>query len=125
MCTDHRRVGVSQLSNKVLYGSGSMQCINVTSQEDSEEAPVIFSPLKINKISHQVWVDDEEIAWTILEFNLICTIVERCGRTQSRAQLLSDVWGYDVAITTRTGDTHIKRLREKLGSAVYRQAYQS
>ena len=86
-------------------------------QEDSEEAPIIFGSLKINKISHQVWVDDEEIALTILEFNLICTFVERRGRTQSRAQLLSDVWGYDVAITTRTVDTHIKRLREKLGSA--------
>ena len=54
---------------------------------------------------------------TILEFNLLCTFVERRGRTQSRAQLLSDVWGIDIEITTRTVDTHVKRLREKLKSA--------
>ena len=86
-------------------------------QEESSDSPIIFGPLKISKVSHQVWVNDEEIALTILEFNLICTFVERRGRTQSRAQLLSDVWGYDVEITTRTVDTHIKRLREKLGVA--------
>ena len=64
-----------------------------SSAEESEEAPIVFGPLKINKVSHQVWVDQEEIALTILEFNLLCTFVERRGRTQSRAQLLSDVWG--------------------------------
>lgn len=87
------------------------------SAPDTPEDVITFGPLKINKTSHQVWVEDEEVALTILEFNLICTFVERRGRTQSRAQLLSDVWGYDVAITTRTVDTHIKRLREKLGVA--------
>ena len=84
---------------------------------DEPEETLTFGPLKINKVSHQVWVEAEEIALTILEFNLICTFVERRGCTQSRAQLLNDVWGYHVEITTRTVDTHIKRLREKLGVA--------
>ena len=84
---------------------------------EGDERPLSFGPLHINKISHQVWVYDEEIALTILEFKLICTFVERRGRTQSRAQLLTDVWGYEAEITTRTVDTHVKRLREKLGDA--------
>lgn len=86
------------------------------------EEPVVtqlieFGPLKINKDSHQVWVDDEEVSLTILEFNLICTFVERRGKTQSRAQLLTDVWGASPELTTRTVDTHVKRLRDKLKSA--------
>ena len=43
-------------------------------------------------------------------------LVEKRGRVQSRDQLLSEVWGYNAEVTTRTVDTHIKRLREKLGS---------
>ena len=78
---------------------------------------ITFGPLKINKESHQVWVDEEEINLTILEFNLVCTFVERKGKTQSRAQLLNDVWGTNADLTTRTVDTHVKRLRDKLKSA--------
>ena len=77
-----------------------------------------FGCLKIQKESHQVWVNQKEVAITLLEFNLLCTLLERKGRTQSRSQLLTDVWGYKTAeITTRTVDTHIKRLREKIGQA--------
>ena len=53
---------------------------------------------------------------TALEFKLLNQLVERRGRVQTRDQLLSDVWGYSADITTRTVDTHIKRLREKLGT---------
>ena len=52
---------------------------------------------------------------TALEFRLLKQLVDRRGRVQTREQLLSDVWGYSADITTRTVDTHIKRLREKLG----------
>ena len=77
-----------------------------------------FGSLKIQKESHQVWVNQEEVSITLLEFNLLCTLLERKGRTQSRSLLLTDVWGYKTAeITTRTVDTHIKRLREKIGPA--------
>ena len=54
---------------------------------------------------------------TALEFKLLKTFMDRKGRVQSRERLLDDVWGYDVAITTRTVDTHVKRLREKIGPA--------
>ena len=54
---------------------------------------------------------------TTTEFKLLCLLIERRGRTQSRETLLFDVWGYTGHIDTRTVDTHIRRLREKLGSA--------
>jgi len=50
-----------------------------------------------------------------LEFRLLNELVDKRGRVVSRDQLLSEVWGYNAEVTTRTVDTHIKRLREKLG----------
>jgi two-component system phosphate regulon response regulator PhoB len=61
-------------------------------------------------------VNDKQIILTALEFRLLRQLVDRRGRVQSRDQLLSDVWGYSAEVTTRTVDTHIKRLREKLGT---------
>ena len=75
-----------------------------------------FGSLKMDIESHEVFIDDEEVILTALEFKLLNQLVERRGRVQTRDQLLSDVWGYSSDITTRTVDTHIKRLREKLGS---------
>ena len=66
---------------------------------------------------HEVRVSDKLVVLTALEFRLLKTFLERPGRVQTRETLLSDVWGIDADITTRTVDTHIKRLREKLGPA--------
>ena len=74
-----------------------------------------FADLKIDVDSHEVHVDDKKINLTALEFRLLRQLVDRRGRVQSRDQLLSDVWGYSSEVTTRTVDTHVKRLREKLG----------
>ena len=59
----------------------------------------------------------EEVALTALELRLLLTLLERRGRVQTRPALLDDVWGISGDVTTRTVDTHVKRLREKLGSA--------
>ena len=75
-----------------------------------------FGDLVIDVDSHEVFVDNESITLTALEFKLLRQLVDRRGRVQSRDQLLSDVWGYSADVTTRTVDTHIKRLREKLGA---------
>ena len=85
-------------------------------KSDNVEVQRQFGQLSINTESHEVFVDDNEITLTALEFKLLCQLVDRRGRVQSRDQLLSDVWGYSAEVTTRTVDTHIKRLREKLGS---------
>lgn len=75
-----------------------------------------FGDLKIDIESHEVFVDSVQIDLTALEFKLLNQLVETRGRVQSRDQLLQEVWGYSAEVTTRTVDTHIKRLRNKLGS---------
>ena len=73
--------------------------------------------LAIDSEAHRVHVEGREIALTALEFRLLWTLVLRRDRVQTRETLLSDVWGLNLNVETRTIDTHIKRLREKLGSA--------
>jgi two-component system phosphate regulon response regulator PhoB len=87
------------------------------SRGEGEPALVRFGRLKLDRDAHRAWVDDLEIALTALEFRLLNAFVSRKGRVQSRDALLSDVWGIDAEVTTRTVDTHVKRLREKLGDA--------
>lgn len=53
---------------------------------------------------------------TATEFKLLRILLERKGRVQSRDELLADVWNYSPDLETRTVDTHVRRLREKLGS---------
>jgi two-component system phosphate regulon response regulator PhoB len=74
-----------------------------------------FGRLRIDPGAHRVFVDGSEVVLTALEFRLLSTFLARRGRVQSREVLLADVWGIEADITTRTVDTHVKRLREKLG----------
>ena len=74
-----------------------------------------FGELTINYDEHQAYINNQEISLTALEFKLLKHLINRKGRVQTRDQLLEDVWGYSSNVTTRTVDTHIKRLREKLG----------
>ncbi|HJX54237.1 MAG TPA: response regulator transcription factor [Polyangia bacterium] len=84
----------------------------------SESAePVVFGRLRIDHTAHRAWVDDREVALTALEMRLLWTLYQRRGRVQSRGTLLDDVWDADPENNTRTVDTHVKRLREKLGGA--------
>ncbi|HJK94196.1 MAG TPA: response regulator transcription factor [Polyangiaceae bacterium LLY-WYZ-15_(1-7)] len=84
-----------------------------------EEGPQTLSvgELTIDVPGHRVKVEDEEISLTALEFRLLLDLAKRRGRVQSRNALLERVWGYAPGIETRTVDTHVKRLREKLGVA--------
>ncbi len=71
--------------------------------------------LAIDTERHIVTIDGSEIVLTSTEFKLLLTLAERPGRLQSRELLLKDVWGYNYSGDTRTVDTHITRLRTKLG----------
>ena len=73
--------------------------------------------LRLDSARHRCFVDEAEIALTAKEFDLLRTLMARPGRVLTRDQLLDEVWGADIAVTTRTIDTHLKRLREKLGPA--------
>jgi len=80
-------------------------------------AELRFGRLRLDTAAHQAWVDGEEIPLTALEFRLLSTLLLRRGRVQSRETLLHDVWGHDPGLPTRTVDTHIQRLRKKIGAA--------
>jgi DNA-binding response OmpR family regulator len=73
--------------------------------------------LLIDRPRHRVTYRGKDLDLTVTEFKLVALLAERKGRVQSREQLLKDVWGYNSFIDTRTVDTHMRRLRDKLGGA--------
>lgn len=64
---------------------------------------------------HHVSISGRPIRLTAVEFKLLTMLMRRPGRVHARDRLLSDVWGYETSIDTRTVDTHVRRLRDKLG----------
>jgi two-component system phosphate regulon response regulator PhoB len=85
--------------------------------EAQEPSVIEVSELRIDCDAHRVQSQGAEIPMTPLEFKLLLTFVMRRERVQTRATLLSDVWELDPGVSSRTIDTHVKRLRDKLGSA--------
>lgn len=73
--------------------------------------------IAVDSSRHEVSVSGKAVHLTSIEFKLLRTLLERRGRVQARDRLLNDVWGYESVIDTRTVDTHVRRLREKLGKA--------
>ncbi|MEZ4270821.1 MAG: response regulator transcription factor [Myxococcota bacterium] len=83
----------------------------------AQTTDISFGILRVDNAGHRVWVESDEVLLTALEFRLLITLLNRRGRVQTRDMLLSDVWGIDADVTTRTVDTHVKRLRQKLNRA--------
>jgi two-component system phosphate regulon response regulator PhoB len=75
-----------------------------------------WGDLSIDPVRHHVYGSGAEIGLRPLEYKLISLLLEHPGRVFSRAELLHEVWGITADITTRTVDTHVRRLREKLGA---------
>jgi two-component system, OmpR family, phosphate regulon response regulator PhoB len=91
----------------------------VLRRRQPEEAVTDFlevGAIQLDIGGHQLRVRGQETPLTATEFRLLRLLMERGGRVQTRGQLLSDVWGYAEDIDSRTVDTHIRRLRRKLGS---------
>ncbi|QWV94705.1 response regulator transcription factor [Geomonas oryzisoli] len=90
-------------------------------RRSSEQAPkstqLTLGSLHIDTEGHRVEVAGEEVQLTSTEFKLLMNLAERLGRVQSREILLQNVWGYNYLGDTRTVDTHMTRLRTKLGAA--------
>jgi len=74
-------------------------------------------PLRLDPERHRCSVEGREVALTAKEFQLLEALMRRPGRVMTRERLLDEVWGADIAVTARTIDTHLKRLREKIGAA--------
>jgi DNA-binding response OmpR family regulator len=85
--------------------------------DETPDASIQFGGLLIDRARHRVSFKGRPLALTLTEFKLVTVLAERRGRVQSRDQLLKDVWGYNSVIDTRTVDTHMRRLRNKLGGA--------
>ncbi len=93
-----------------------------TARDGAEDAEtgggrLVIGAMVIDIPRHRVTVADEEVVLTALEFKLLLDLATRRGRVQARDALLERVWGYVSGVETRTVDTHVKRLREKLGAA--------
>jgi two-component system phosphate regulon response regulator PhoB len=84
---------------------------------EAAEEKVIAGAIVIDISRHEVTVARKAVRLTSVEFKLLAMLMQRRGRVQSRDGLLSEVWGYATSIDTRTVDTHVRRLRKKLGKA--------
>ena len=93
-----------------------VQAILRRDARDESEEKITFEPLVIDLAAHVVRLRGREVGLTATEFKLLHRLARRPGRAFSRDQLLSDVWGYSGDLETRTVDTHMKRLRAKLGA---------
>ncbi|HTU58909.1 MAG TPA: response regulator [Polyangiales bacterium] len=88
-----------------------------TQTSDAQHGERKFADLRVDTDAHRVWVGSFEITLTALEFRLLLMLLDRRGRVQTRERLLEEVWQMPGELTTRTVDTHVKRLRQKLGHA--------
>jgi DNA-binding response OmpR family regulator len=94
-----------------------IQAILRRGQNDGAEENLTRGPITIDEARHRVLVSGKPVTLTAVEFKLLSMLMKRPGRVQARDRLLNEVWGYETAIDTRTVDTHVRRLREKLGKA--------
>lgn len=85
--------------------------------EIEESSIITVGAIRIDTERHLVVINGEEIGFTMTEFKLLHILAKRLGRVQSREALLRDVWGYNFVEDTRTVDTHVTRLRTKMGEA--------
>jgi two-component system phosphate regulon response regulator PhoB len=86
-------------------------------QTRGDRPPPEVGLIRVDVDAHRCHIAGEEVELTPLEFRLLTTLMARLGRVQSRERLLTDVWEMSSEVETRTVDTHVKRLREKLGPA--------
>jgi two-component system phosphate regulon response regulator PhoB len=84
---------------------------------DLVDEPLSVGPITVDPARHDVTVNGKSVRLTSVEFKLLSMLMVRRGRVQARDRLLNEVWGYESLIDTRTVDTHVRRLRKKLGKA--------
>ena len=100
---------------ELLLRVGGMLKRSSKENQSNDKDLVEYVDLKIDNNKHKVYVSDEKISLTSKEFKLLKHLLLKADKVQSRDNLLEKVWGYNNDVTTRTVDTHIKRLRSKIG----------
>ena len=102
-------------TNELLLRISKMLKRSGAPSEPAGQSRIDIAGVVIDEDLHQLTVDGENVLLTATEFRLLKLLMERKGRVQSRDHLLVNVWHYDTDIETRTVDTHVRRVREKLG----------
>ncbi len=100
---------------ELLLRVGGMLKRSLKEKQSNDKDLVEFEDLKIDNNKHKVYLLDEKLPLTSKEFKLLKHLLLKADKVQSRDNLLEKVWGYNNDVTTRTVDTHIKRLRSKIG----------
>ena len=100
---------------ELLLRVGGMLKRSSKEKDESNEELLVFEDLKIDTNKHKVYISDKKLSLTSKEFKLLKHLLSKADKVQTRDNLLNKVWGYDQDVTTRTVDTHVKRLRSKLG----------
>ena len=100
---------------ELLLRVGGMLKRSSKENQSNDKDLVEYEDLKIDNNKHKVYLSDEKISLTLKEFKLLKHLLLKADKVQSRDNLLEKVWGYNNDVTTRTVDTHIKRLRSKIG----------
>ena len=106
-------------NNELMLRISKMLKRSGAPSEHAEQSRIEIAGVVIDEYLHQLTVDGKNVPLTATEFRLLKLLMERKGRVQSRDHLLVNVWHYDTDIETRTVDTHVRRVREKLGQYAY------
>lgn len=112
-----RRSHALKFQNSLVTKDDEKNSPTNDSQESVSAKIITVGSIKIFPEEFKVTVNNEIVSLTATEYQLLIFLCERVGKLQSREALLQKVWGYEGQVNTRTVDTHIKRLRQKLGSA--------
>ena len=102
-------------TNELMLRISKMLKRSGAPSEPAGQSRIEIGGVVIDEDLHQLTVDGKNVVLTATEFRLLKLLMERKGRVQSRDHLLVNVWHYDTDIETRTVDTHVRRVREKLG----------
>ena len=102
-------------TNELMLRISKMLKRSGAPSEPAGHSRIEIGGVVIDEDLHQLKVDGRNVVLTATEFRLLKLLMERKGRVQSRDHLLVNVWHYDTDIETRTVDTHVRRVREKLG----------
>jgi two-component system, OmpR family, phosphate regulon response regulator PhoB len=102
------------LAAHALIGSGNAPSLSATARGPRV---LLAGPLEIDRGAHRLTVNGERVRITAMQLRLLVHLIEHRDEVVTRADLLTQVWGYQVPIQTRTVDIHVQRLRERLGRA--------
>ena len=100
---------------ELLLRVGGMLKRSSKEKDEGNKEVLVFEDLKIDTNKHKVYISDKKLSLTSKEFKLLKHLLSKADKVQTRDNLLDKVWGYNNDVTTRTVDTHVKRLRSKIG----------